>query len=55
MTDQERLDKNALCDQLMKEGIAGRSDADAVEIAGTLTSTAMILERKDVVFLRRCS
>ena len=49
MTDQERLDKNALCDRLIKVGIAGRSDVDAVEIAGTLTSTAMALERKDAL------
>jgi hypothetical protein len=49
MTDQEKLDRDALCDQLMKEGIAGRSDADAVRIAGTLTSTAMTLERKDAL------
>ncbi len=47
MTDQERLNKNALCDLLMKEGIDGRLDADAVARTCSLTDLAVELGRKD--------
>jgi hypothetical protein len=47
MTDQERPDKNELCDLLMKEGIDGRQDADAVDRTCLLTGFAIELGRKD--------
>ncbi len=47
MTDQERLQKGALCDLLMKEGIDGRQDADAVSRTTLLTNLAGELGRKD--------
>ena len=47
MTDQERLDKNVLCDLLMKEGIDGRPDEDAVIRTVSLTELAVELGRKD--------
>jgi len=47
MTDQERLNKNALCDLLMKEGIDGRQDKDAVARTCLLTDLAIELGRKD--------
>lgn len=47
MTDQERLHKNALCDLLMKEGIEGRQDEDAVNRTIDLTELAVELGRKD--------
>jgi hypothetical protein len=47
MTDQERLLKNALCDLLMKEGIDGRQDEDAVTRTCSLTDLAVELGRKD--------
>jgi hypothetical protein len=45
--DQERPYKNALCDLLMKEGIDGRQDADAVARTYSLTDLAIELGRKD--------
>lgn len=47
MTNQKHLQKNALCDLLMKEGIDGRQDADAVARTCLLTDLALELERKD--------
>jgi hypothetical protein len=47
MTDQERLHKNAICDLLMKEGIDGEQDADAVARTCSLTDLAVELGRKD--------
>ncbi len=47
MTDQERLQQNALCDLLIKEGIDGRQDADAVAGTCALTDLALELGRKD--------
>jgi hypothetical protein len=47
MTDQERLDKNAFCDFLMKEGIDGQQDEEAVGRTATLTNLALELGRKD--------
>jgi len=47
MTDQERLQKSALCDLLMKEGINGRQNADAVSRTTLLTDLAVELGRKD--------
>lgn len=47
LTDQERLHKNALCDLLMKEGIDGRQDEDAVARTCSLTTLAIDLGRKD--------
>lgn len=44
LTDQE---KNALCDRLMTEGIAGRQDADAVARTCVLTQVAVELGRSD--------
>ena len=49
MTDQERSKKNALCDLLMKEGIDGRQDADAVARTGMLTGLSVELGRKDAL------
>jgi O-glycosyl hydrolase len=49
MTDQERLQKGARCDLLMKEGINGRQDADAVSRTLLLTDLAVELGRKDGV------
>ena len=45
MTDQER--KNAVCDLLMKEGIDGRPDDDAIERTCSLTTLAVELARAD--------
>jgi hypothetical protein len=47
MTDQDRLHKNTLCELLMKEGIEGRQDKDAVTRTVTLTELAVELGRKD--------
>jgi hypothetical protein len=47
MTETERLQKNALCDRLMKEGIEGRPDYDAVLRTCDLTDVALELRRKD--------
>lgn len=47
MTEQERLNKNALCDLLMKEGIDGRPDDDAVARTCSLTTLAVDLKRED--------
>jgi hypothetical protein len=47
VTDQESLQKNALCDLLMREGIDGRQDADAVARTVALTDLAIELGRKD--------
>jgi tetratricopeptide (TPR) repeat protein len=47
MTDQDRLQKNARCDILMKEGIEGRQDKDAVDRTLSLTELAVELGRKD--------
>jgi hypothetical protein len=47
MTDQERLHTNALCDLLMKEGIDGRQDEDAVARTCSLSDLAVELGRKD--------
>lgn len=49
MTDRERLDKNALCDLLAKEGINGRQDKDAIDRTCFLTDLALELERKDLL------
>ena len=46
MIDQ-RVEKNAACDRLMKEGIDGRQDLDAVIRTATLTDLAIELGRKD--------
>lgn len=46
-TDQDRLHQNALCDRLMKEGIVGRQDEDAVTRTVRLTDLAVELGRKD--------
>jgi len=47
MTEQERLHKNALCDLLMKEGIDGRQDDDAITRTCSLTTLALDLGRAD--------
>ena len=47
MTKQERLHKNALCDLLMKEGIDGRPDDDAIARTCSLTTLAVDLQRTD--------
>ena len=47
MTDQERQYKNALCDLLMQEGIAGRQDEDAVARTCSLTELSVELRRND--------
>jgi LA2681-like HEPN len=47
MTDEERGAKNALCDSLMKEGIDGLSDEDAVSRVSVLTDFSIELGRKD--------
>jgi LA2681-like HEPN len=49
MTDQERSRKNALCDLLMKEGIDGRQDEDAVARTCSLTELSVELGRKDTL------
>jgi hypothetical protein len=49
MTDEERSKKDALCDLLMKEGIDGRPDEDAVASTGTLTGLSVELGRKDAL------
>jgi tetratricopeptide (TPR) repeat protein len=46
-TDQERLQKNTLCDLLMREGIDNRSDDDAVDRTCSLTELAIELGRRD--------
>jgi hypothetical protein len=51
MTDQERLEKNAFCDFLMKQGLDGLSDAEAVDRASVLATFAIELGRKDGVAL----
>ena len=45
--DQDPLHKNALCELLMKAGIDGRPDEDAVIRTCTLTDLAVELGRKD--------
>lgn len=47
MTQAERLQKNELCDLLMKEGIEGRHDLDAAGRTQELTDLALELGRKD--------
>jgi hypothetical protein len=47
MTEQNLLQKNALCDLLMREGIEGRQDEDAVTRTLSLTELGVELERKD--------
>jgi hypothetical protein len=47
MTDEERLHKNAHCDLLMREGIDGRRDDDAIIRVLRLTDLAVELGRKD--------
>ncbi len=47
MTDKEREKKSAVCDLLMKEGIDGRSDEDAVARTLRLTDLAGELGLKD--------
>jgi hypothetical protein len=47
MTEQERLHKNALCDLLMKEGIDGRPDDDAIARTCSLTTLALDIGRAD--------
>jgi hypothetical protein len=47
MTHQDDLSKNEICDLLMKEGIEGRSDEDAVHRTASLTELAIELGRKD--------
>jgi LA2681-like HEPN len=47
MNEQDRLQKTALCNTLMNEGIDGRQGADAVLLTCTLTDLAVELERKD--------
>ena len=42
MTDQERLDKNAFCDFLMKEGINGQPDENAVGRTVSLTQLVLL-------------
>ena len=49
MTDQDRSEKNALCDVLIKEGIVGRKDEDAINRVSLLTDLAVQLERKDAL------
>ncbi len=45
--DQDPLHKNALCELLMKEGIDGRQDGEAVDRTCLLTDLAVELGRKD--------
>jgi hypothetical protein len=47
MTDQDRLDKIAFCDFLIKEGIDGQQDEAAVGRTATLTNLALELGRED--------
>lgn len=47
MTDEERQQKNAICDRLIKEGIDGRGDEDAGLRTCRLTDLAGELGRKD--------
>lgn len=47
MNEQDRLEKNTLCDLLMKEGIDGRPDDDALSRTRTLTALAVELGRAD--------
>jgi len=47
--DRERLQKSAFCDLLMKEGIGGRQEADAVARTCLLTQFAVELGRRDGV------
>jgi LA2681-like HEPN len=47
MTEKERLNKNALCDLLMEEGIDGRQDEDAVARTCSLTELSVELGRED--------
>jgi tetratricopeptide (TPR) repeat protein len=49
VTEQERIRKNALCDLLIKEGIDGLRDDQAVERVGLLADLAVELGRKDGV------
>ncbi|MGA2207362.1 MAG: LA2681 family HEPN domain-containing protein [Terracidiphilus sp.] len=49
MTEDERKQKNAICDHLMHEGIDGRDDADAVPRICVLTQFAGELGRKDAI------
>jgi hypothetical protein len=46
-TDEERLCKDSRCDLLMKEGIDGRQDADAVARTLSLTDLSVELGRED--------
>jgi tetratricopeptide (TPR) repeat protein len=47
MTNEDRLHKNARCDLLMKEGIQGRQDEDAVIRTEELAELAIELGRED--------
>ena len=47
MTDEERQQKNAICDRLIREGIDGREDLDAGFRTCKLTDLAGELGRKD--------
>ena len=47
MTDQDLLQKNALCDRLMKEGIEGRQEEDAFTRTDSLAELAVELGRED--------
>jgi len=47
VTDPERLQKDAFCDRLMREGIDGRQDEDAIARTCLLTDLAVELGRKD--------
>jgi tetratricopeptide (TPR) repeat protein len=47
MTDQNRENKNNLCDRLMKEGIEGRQDEDAFNRTDLLAELAIELGRQD--------
>jgi tetratricopeptide (TPR) repeat protein len=49
MTDQERSKKSALCGLLMKEGIDGRQDEDAVARTCSLTELSVEIGRKDTL------
>jgi hypothetical protein len=47
MTDQNRQNKNILCDRLMKEGIEGRQDEDAFTRTSLLAELAIELGRQN--------
>jgi tetratricopeptide (TPR) repeat protein len=47
MNDQNRKNKNTICDRLMKEGIEGRQDEDAFNRTDLLAELAVELGRQD--------